>query len=144
MPQGNKPHVCSVKVIGGASRSLFQPCMPVMALALAVTTLSVCCLLWLQVCKIGFMSTTEIYPLDGVHSSAQRRRDMRPGKQLGKLLSAVEGQLQLRVAFDGWLPGEALDTLHLQEDGNTLVVQHKASIVGKGSAHFQEVYRRKN
>eukprot|EP00878_Enallax_costatus_P005128 GHUV01005391.1.p1 GENE.GHUV01005391.1~~GHUV01005391.1.p1 ORF type:complete len:295 (+),score=71.04 GHUV01005391.1:405-1289(+) len=95
-----------------------------------------------QVCKIGFMSMTESYPLDGVHSSVQRRRDMRSGKQLGKLVSAAEGQMQLRVVFDGRLPGEALDTLQLQEDGNTLVVQHKASLMGKGSAHFREVYRR--
>lgn len=89
------------------------------------------------------MSTTESYPLDGVHSSVQKRRDMRSGKQLGKLVSAAAGQMQLHVIFDGRLPGEALDTLQLQDNGNTLLVQHRASLQGQGSAQFKEVYRRR-
>lgn len=89
------------------------------------------------------MSTTECYPLDGVHSRLQKRRDMRSGGQLGKLSYAAEGQMQLQVVFDGRLPGEAVDTLQLQEHGQTLVVQHKAFLQGKGSAEFKEVYRRR-
>lgn len=88
------------------------------------------------------MSTTERYPLDGVHSSIQRRRDLRPGQQHGLILSAAGNEMQLKVVFAGRLPGEAVDTLQLQPDGDTLVVQHKALLLGKGSAQFREVYRR--
>lgn len=91
---------------------------------------------------MGFLSATESYPLDGIHSNVHKRRDLRSGKQFGKLLYAAEDQMQLKVVFEGPLPGEAVDTLQLQEDGNTLIVQHRAALVGKGSAHFKEVFKR--
>jgi hypothetical protein len=37
------------------------------------------CLL-VQVCKLSWLSTTEAFPVDGLRTAPQRRRDMRSGK----------------------------------------------------------------
>lgn len=101
----------------------------------------------LQVCKISWLSTTEAFPLDGVHTSAQKRRDMRSGKQFGQLLSATDGTIQLHVSWQGSMAGEATDTLRLVPGKagvqQELVVLHEASVKEKGSASFKEVYVRR-
>lgn len=101
-----------------------------------------------QVCKLSWLSTTEAFPVDGLRTAPQRRRDMRSGKQLGQLVSASGDVMQLRVVWQGSLPGQATDTLQLvpqrgKQQPEELLVLHEAQVDGKGSARFQEVYVRR-
>lgn len=70
------------------------------------------------------------------------------GKQLGQLVSASGDVMQLRVVWQGSLPGQATDTLQLvpqrgKQQPEELLVLHEAQVDGKGSARFQEVYVRR-
>lgn len=56
--------------------------------------------------------------------------------------------MQLRVVWQGSLPGQATDTLQLvpqrgKQQPEELLVLHEAQVDGKGSARFQEVYVRR-
>jgi hypothetical protein len=97
----------------------------------------------LQVCKLGWLSAVETFPLDGSCSKPQKRRDMRSGKQTGRLLQAHDSSITVSVCWQGTLPGSAIDTLQLQEtsQGTMLVVLHKAQVDGRGTAEFKEVFR---
>jgi hypothetical protein len=112
-----------------------------------ITGLEVCltrdALVVRQICRVGWLSTVESFPLDGSASAPHKRRDMRSGKQLGAMLGARDGRMQLHVIFEGGLPGHATDTLELLSTphGPELVVTHEASIEGRGEAQFREVYR---
>ncbi|KAF8072801.1 Oscp1 [Scenedesmus sp. PABB004] len=94
-----------------------------------------------QVCKLRWLGTVEAFPLDGVRTAPHRRRDMRAGRQLGQLVSARDGEVCLRAAWDGALAGEATDVLSLDAAGR-LVVRHRAEVAGKGVAAFTEVFSR--
>eukprot|EP00879_Flechtneria_rotunda_P016982 GHRR01017778.1.p1 GENE.GHRR01017778.1~~GHRR01017778.1.p1 ORF type:complete len:208 (+),score=48.85 GHRR01017778.1:202-825(+) len=96
-----------------------------------------------QVCKLRWLSTMESFPLDGVPSSLQRRRDLRPGKQRGQLLVAADDYMQIRVVWEGAPCGEARDTLQLAKSGKELLVLHEANLHDRGQAAFKEVYKRK-
>jgi hypothetical protein len=71
------------------------------------------------------------------------------GKQFGQLVSASGDVMQLRVVWQGSLPGQATDTLQLvvpqqgKQQGEELLVLHEAQVDGKGSARFKEVYVRR-
>jgi hypothetical protein len=98
----------------------------------------------LQVCKLGWLSAVETFPLDGSCSKPHKRRDMRSGKQTGQLLEAQEGRVVVSVCWQGSLAGSAVDTLLLQQTpqgGTQLVVLHKAQVEGRGTAEFKEVFR---
>lgn len=97
-----------------------------------------------QVCKLGWLSAVETFPLDGSCSQPHKRRDMRSGKQTGQLLEAQEGRMVVSVCWQGSLAGNAVDTLLLQQTplgGMQLVVLHKAQVEGRGTAEFKEVFR---
>lgn len=97
----------------------------------------------LQVCKLGWLSAVETFPLDGSCSKPQKRRDMRAGKQVGQLLEAHDSSMTVRVCWQGSLPGSAVDMLQLQETAQGLVleVNHKAQVQERGTAAFKEVFR---
>lgn len=98
----------------------------------------------LQVCKLGWLSAVETFPLDGSCSKPHKRRDMRSGKQTGQLLEAQDGRMVVTVCWQGSLAGSAVDTLLLQQTpqgGMQLVVLHKAQVQGRGTAEFKEVFR---
>lgn len=98
----------------------------------------------LQVCKLGWLSAVETFPLDGSCSKPHKRRDMRSGQQTGQLLEAQDGRMVVTVCWQGSLAGSAVDTLLLQQTpqgGMQLVVLHKAQVQGRGTAEFKEVFR---
>lgn len=59
----------------------------------------------MQVCKLSWLSTTEAFPVDGLRTAPQRRRDMRSGKYTyASLHMCVTGV----VAGCSRVPGQAV------------------------------------
>jgi hypothetical protein len=64
-----------------------------------------------QVCAVGWLSTTEAFPLAPGSGARHRRRDLRRGGQRGTLEGAAGGVVTLAVEWGEPLAGRAVDEI---------------------------------